>query len=340
MFKDGEVRVLLSIIIPVYKTEATLNECVDSVLREAPAECEVILVDDGSPDKCPWICDEYAKSDNRIKVIHQQNKGLSGARNAGLREAQGDFIFFLDSDDYLTERYFSKLTVQTADLVISNYCAFYSDKTPDIYGKFESHLYSDMQDFLNNFHQYFPTVFNFAWGKIYRADIIRNNHLWFREDVSMVEDVLFNMAYYRCCNSVYVCTDSVVRYRQTVNTLSKRYNENLFAWYKESYLKIEKLLTDFNVFTEENKKHYYGQFLGNVGECLAGVFRNGKDKQAFSSVLNDEMVKEIVLKQNPQTFRRKWFVWVVKSGDYRNYLWYSHIIRFMARVKRGLKQWV
>ena len=93
----------ISVIIPAYKVEQYLPRCVDSVLNQTYRELEVILVDDGSPDSSPKICDEYAAKDNRIKVIHKENGGLSSARNAGLEICSGDYIFFIDSDDYLTD---------------------------------------------------------------------------------------------------------------------------------------------------------------------------------------------------------------------------------------------
>ena len=90
----------ISVIIPVYKVEAYLKECVDSVLSQTYKEIEVILVDDGSPDRCPEICDEYAQKDTRVRVIHKKNGGLSDARNAGLEQMTGDYVIFLDSDDW------------------------------------------------------------------------------------------------------------------------------------------------------------------------------------------------------------------------------------------------
>ncbi|MCM1321644.1 MAG: glycosyltransferase [Bacteroides sp.] len=91
----------VSVIIPVYKVEQYLNECVDSVLNQTFSDFEVILVDDGSPDRCPAICDEYAAKDTRVKVIHKENGGLSDARNAGINVATGEWLLFVDSDDYL-----------------------------------------------------------------------------------------------------------------------------------------------------------------------------------------------------------------------------------------------
>lgn len=92
-----------SVIIPVYKAEGTLAQCVDSVLCQSFSDYELILVDDGSPDGCPALCDQYAGEDRRVRVIHKSNGGASSARNAGMRAARGEFLLFLDSDDYWCE---------------------------------------------------------------------------------------------------------------------------------------------------------------------------------------------------------------------------------------------
>lgn len=102
-------RKLISIIIPVYKTEQYLKRCVDSVLNQTYQELECILVDDGSPDEAGKICDEYKKKDARIKVIHKENGGLSSARNAGLDIAKGDYIGFVDSDDFIHPQMYEML---------------------------------------------------------------------------------------------------------------------------------------------------------------------------------------------------------------------------------------
>ena len=95
---------LVSVIIPVYKTERYLHRCIDSLVNQDYKNIEIILIDDGSPDHCGNICDEYAKKDKRIKVIHQRNKGLSAARNAGLDFCTGEYLCFVDSDDYVNEK--------------------------------------------------------------------------------------------------------------------------------------------------------------------------------------------------------------------------------------------
>ena len=122
----------VSVIIPVYKIEKYLNQCVDSILKQTYHELEVILVDDGSSDKCPQICDIYAEKDKRVKVIHQENAGLSAARNSGIESANGDYIIFLDGDDFFDdteaiERLVKRVKTTKADVLNYSYKKYYED---------------------------------------------------------------------------------------------------------------------------------------------------------------------------------------------------------------------
>ena len=117
---------LFSIIIPVYNVERYLNKCIESVVKQTYKNFEIILVDDGSPDSCPRICDEWAKKDDRIVVIHKGNGGLSSARNAGIKRAKGQYIGFIDSDDYWTESNFLEkikdiVTENSVDVILFEY---------------------------------------------------------------------------------------------------------------------------------------------------------------------------------------------------------------------------
>lgn len=114
-------RMLLSIIIPVFRVEHTLQRCVESVLNQDVDDMEVILVDDGSPDNCPMLCDEWAEKDSRVKVIHKDNGGLSDARNVGINIATGDYITFVDSDDYLAPDTYAPLLEKIGDNDILEY---------------------------------------------------------------------------------------------------------------------------------------------------------------------------------------------------------------------------
>ena len=100
---------LVSVIVPVYKVEQYLNRCVSSIIKQSHTNLEIILVDDGSPDRCPQLCDEWALQDSRIKVVHKENGGLSDARNVGLKKASGNYICFVDSDDYVSTKFVETL---------------------------------------------------------------------------------------------------------------------------------------------------------------------------------------------------------------------------------------
>lgn len=119
---------LISVIIPIYNVECYLKTCIDSIVNQTYSNLEIILVDDGSPDKCPEICDEYAKKDNRVKVIHQENGGLAHARNVGIANSNGEYLTFVDSDDYVSNDYvgslYKGLIESNADISIASLMVF------------------------------------------------------------------------------------------------------------------------------------------------------------------------------------------------------------------------
>jgi len=164
---------LISVIIPVYRVEAYLNRCVDSVLAQTYTNMEIILVDDGSPDNCPAICDAYAQQDARVKVIHQENAGLSGARNAGIDIAKGAFLAFVDSDDYLASDFLEKLytaCVETgSDMSVCRWEYVRGEAIPEK-GTGETVLFTGREMQAN---QYIPdgAYFVVAWNKLYRREL-------------------------------------------------------------------------------------------------------------------------------------------------------------------------
>ena len=118
-----EDKPLITVIVPAYKVESFLPICVESIINQTYKNLEIILVDDGSPDRCGTICNEYALKDNRIRVLHKENGGLSSARNAGMKVMKGKFVTFIDSDDYVSpfyvEHLFNALRIDNADLAVS-----------------------------------------------------------------------------------------------------------------------------------------------------------------------------------------------------------------------------
>lgn len=236
---------LISIIIPIYKSEKYLKRCLDSVISQTHSNIQIILVDDGSPDKCPDICDEYAKNDSRIFVIHQKNSGVSSARNAGIEAAKGEYIVFIDSDDYvdnsLMEYGLKSICENNMDLFLCGLVieTFYDEKIIDTtkYVGFNENYF--VRDFLNDLHTKFPyTLICSPCAKLYKTNIINNNRIRFDRSVSLGEDTLFNIAYLRFCSTV-ISTDRLLYHytRGKEDALHKKYTPNLFDIHCATYEK-------------------------------------------------------------------------------------------------------
>ena len=167
---------LISVIIPVYKVEKYLCRCVDSVLEQTYTNMEIILVDDGSPDNCPVMCDEYARQDSRVKVIHQENAGLSGARNAGIDMAQGQWLAFVDSDDYLAADFLERLYQACVDTGSSlSVCRweYVRGETIPEHGPGETRVYTG-REMLANLYVPDGAYFVVAWNKLYRKELFED----------------------------------------------------------------------------------------------------------------------------------------------------------------------
>lgn len=168
---------LISVIVPVYKVERYLRQCVDSILAQTYSNLEIWLIDDGSPDNCPKICDEYAKLDKRIKVIHKDNGGLADARNAALDKLTGDYVVCVDSDDYISnthiEGLYNLLKQNDADVAINTYCTFSGHVLPKPRKpKDKVYVYDNLHAIETMFYQkQFDTS---AWGKLYKKDLFDN----------------------------------------------------------------------------------------------------------------------------------------------------------------------
>ena len=172
---------LISIIVPVYKVEPYLNKCVDSIINQTYKNIEIILVDDGSPDNCPKICDKYALLDQRIRVIHKENGGLSSARNAGISIATGEYIGFVDSDDYIAptmyETLYKILKENNADLAICNFSNV--DEFGNALKKHPSPIISEVLTQHEAYEKLFlPGYWHYvtAWNKLYPKRIFDYVH--------------------------------------------------------------------------------------------------------------------------------------------------------------------
>ena len=186
---------MISIIVPVYKVEKYLPRCIESILNQTYKDLELILIDDGSPDNCPQICDEYAKKDSRIVVLHQKNKGVSAARNAGLKRARGEYIGFVDPDDWVKPEIYEGMldAFKSADayLVICGYN--YYDEEGNIdqnrnYHARENEIITQ-KEIMRRFSDMPPSIRHGVWNKLFKHNLLHN--MTFKEGLHSSEDVLF-----------------------------------------------------------------------------------------------------------------------------------------------------
>lgn len=185
MNTNRDMNYLVSIIVPIYNVEQYLRRCVDSILSQTYSNLEIILVDDGSPDECPRMCDEYARIDERVRVIHKDNGGLSSARNAGLDIMNGNYVMFIDSDDYLAVNTVECILEESlnycADIVTFKFVKVYDDhQESTIDTNKEIRIWSGKQALVQMF--YSDGIGWEAWNKLYKAELF--------SDIRYVEDVL------------------------------------------------------------------------------------------------------------------------------------------------------
>ena len=246
------MNILLSIIIPIYKTEEYLEECVNSILYYNTQEIEIILVDDGSPDKCPQLCEELALKDSRIKVVHKENGGLSSARNAGMQVATGKYVTFVDSDDIVFSSSIQTVVEWTkqalADICFLKAVKWYQDGTKIDLGenidRFQLKLQS-REHAINHLtsRAKFPGS---AWGKLFRREFLIANRLHFPYDRRYSEDLGFVRDCILCAHTFDALDVLFYQYRQnrpgsiTSNFTNKNFYD-LLLFITES---VEKLTID------------------------------------------------------------------------------------------------
>ena len=216
-----------SIIIPIYNVEKYLRQCIDSVLAENFSDYEIILVNDGSPDGCDEICDEYANKFSHIKVIHKHNGGLSDARNAGIKEAKGDYLIFLDSDDYWIninknqKNYIGEGILSDLQLLTNDKIDLILHPSSDNIRRIPKEISFTNNDFINNFEALVKSNYyvSNAWTKIVKREIIIKNNLFFPKGY-IHEDLPYSLALARFVKTFAIYNNPFYQYRVLDDSIS------------------------------------------------------------------------------------------------------------------------
>ncbi len=296
---------MLSIVVPVYKTEKYIRQCLDSILLQEYKDFELILVDDGSPDNSGAICDEYAKKDKRIKVVHKKNEGLRSAVKLGVSLSHGEYLTFVDSDDWLELNMYKDMmeliNLYALDCVICNYKYFF-EKTGEYksadFGIAEG-LYAD-ENIKKFYEKLLPSfedrryIAGARWNKIFKKEKVASVISDARDDVTMAEDTMVTHRALLECGRVYFLNKDLYIYRRNMDSIT-------LSSYKEKYLDDWYFATlIYDAYEEKFGKDKINQakFVHLVNDVLDFIMRsqvsNKIKRRWLTTVCKDERVKKLL----------------------------------------------
>lgn len=290
----------VSIIVPVYNTEQYLSRCIDSILAQTFTDFELILIDDGSTDGSGEICDDYAQKDSRIIVIHQENSGVSSARNLGLTIASSKLISFIDADDSIDKVFYSNLIDNKfdVDLIICGYKEIssisnninnilFNIPSNKIYNNSEIIKYIISSVFSNS------NITNSSCNKIYKKSIINNNNLLF-SNRKRGEDWLFNIEYLQLINSAIYYNQPLYNYHRNATSAMARPLINQFDLWIENRDIRQRLISDYNIPIKLHEYNFIwiNKVINYIFEILKYNTTNNKDI-IYKILNNSEFISAI-----------------------------------------------
>lgn len=319
-----------SVIIPVYNAEKTISRCVESIVSQCCDSCEIILINDGSIDESLKICESYSKNFDYIKVVNKPNGGPSSARNKGLDIASGEYILFVDSDDYVLNNFFSVLD-ENLDSDFSVFSSNYKKNSEII----NQRLSNDLINTENNFCKILAMVktrYNSPCGKLYKREIIQKNNTRFNEDLNVGEDFLFNLQYALNANSINAVNKSI--YCVDVSN-----EDSITRGFRDDYLEKSLLIykcgfdiinkADINIEEKEKLSIILDYNFCRTMFACAKITINNKDKienykKKFIRVVNDYNANLINIKPNGLIHRVMRFI--IKNKLYGVVFLFTNII--------------
>lgn len=336
----------ISIIIPVYKVpENLLRKSIESCINQTLKNIEIVLVDDQSPDNCGKICDEYKLRDKRINVIHQKNKGLSGARNTGVMAAKSKWIMFLDGDDYIDEDMcevlFNKILENDVDIVCCGYCR------EDINGRkkicdlneLEEKIYRNneckiLQEKVLNFNSHFAT----AYCKLIRKKFLIDNNIFHNEELRQgAEGIEFNIRLFEDANKVLIVKKYMYHYMYNKNSISNSQDEKNYIYVIRCFENIKKFIKRSKNYNNLIQIFYNRMIFVIVTTTVSGYFNfENKEKynlkcSKFKEYLKNDLIKEALDNSSLENvdIQRKIIIYLIKLKCFR-------IINILSKIKKFL----
>lgn len=301
---------LITVVVPIYNVERYLDECIESIVGQTYKNLEILLIDDGSTDLCPAICDEWARKDQRIRVIHKQNQGLGMARNTGIDGANGEYICFTDSDDYIdihtVEKAYRKAQYYNAEIVIYGIADFDDNNTDvtvhipvvasNLYegSRVQTDLLPDLIDcdHVNSKSENLPFS---ACSCLFSMKLIKSNNWRFVSERNIIsEDSYSLLKLYRHVTRVYVINETLYFYRRNARSLSRTYRTDRYDKTKSFYIKAEEVAVESG-YSDKVQERISGLFYSFTIDCLKQIITaqntyNVKMK-AIKHIVFDEILR-------------------------------------------------
>ncbi len=300
-----KTNLLISVIVPIYGIERYLGSCIESLIKQTYENIEIILVDDGSPDSCPDLCDIYAKKDKRIKVVHKKNGGLVSARKAGLEISRGEYIGYVDGDDWVGKDFYEALALEanknkpeiiaagrSRDLFAKS--AYFQDNLPIGFYKGES--LDNIKPSLISFGDYYkPGISTYVWNKLFKRDFLSDYQKQVNNQISLGEDGAVTFSMLMNCKSLSIIDNCSYHYRQREDSMLKKSNS-----YTKEAIQLKLLhqhLTNYANKTDNiyNFQQQIDDYILSIYTIRSGAVITDNDGEKLSAFNADFENKNIVI---------------------------------------------
>ncbi len=313
----------VSIIVPVYNTSNFLEKCMDSIIKQTLKEIEIIVINDGSTDNSLDICKAYAAKDCRVVLIDQENRGLSATRNKGVQAAKGEYVGFVDSDDWIEADMFEKMYLQAkeseAEVCLCNYKVNYMEESVPVALDIEKDVMENNEIFSDivinligpkDLNSNNKNIMACVWRMIIKKELLEKNNIIFLEDITFMEDILYSLEVYSKCNKVCINRGYFYNYMLNTNSITMGYKENCKELSIKVYTAMKNILErdyDYSILENRMDIRYFNMLLSSI---INEVRKNNPKTlltkiKNINSICNDANLKRILYKLELKSYNFK-----------------------------------
>lgn len=320
----------ISVIIPIYNAQETIERCVNSILNQTYSNLEIILINDGSKDKTEEICNNLMKIDNRIKYFYKKNSGVSDTRNYGLNIAKGDYISFIDADDYIEKNMYEVMINKSddAEIIICDFFEVKNNKKENVNNKMEEKIYYTLEGLITNIkNEEIYRYVNVPWNKLIKSEIIKNEKIIFNSKISLGEDLLFNLQCMKVSKKIKIINKKL--YNFTINNVGLGLKKRNINEYMNNSIEF---ISELSMLLESDIS--IGNILLNEICSIINRLINEYDKKYAFELLENIKYEQKVYDLNYKVLTKKNYLvnFLLKHKNYK-------IIVYLYIIKNKLIKW-